>query len=143
MKYVLTIAKDRKFEILGNTQAQVIGQAEILPVVSAKWTWLTELEGKRVLYFIDNDSARFALIRSYSPVPSSARLLWAMSLISSRSFSYDWFTRVQSFSNCGDHPSRLRFHIKVLGVIPTRIDTQKMSEKIFDVMLHSKWERGE
>jgi hypothetical protein len=55
-----------------NDTAQVIGQAELLPVLWAKWTWQEKIKKKRTLVFIDNDSARFALIRCYSPVPSSA-----------------------------------------------------------------------
>ena len=49
-------------------QTQVICQAEIFPTLIARHTWAERLEGRRVIYFVNNDSARMALIKSYSPV---------------------------------------------------------------------------
>jgi hypothetical protein len=46
---------------------QVIGQAEILPVLVSKVTWKAKLENRKCLCFIDNDSAMEALIRGFSP----------------------------------------------------------------------------
>ena len=46
---------------------QVIGQAELLPVYIAKCTWSSRVRGRRVLHFVDNDSAKFALIKNISP----------------------------------------------------------------------------
>ena len=45
---------------------QVIFFAEIFPVVVVKATWGDVIRGRRVLYFLDNEGARFTLIRSYS-----------------------------------------------------------------------------
>ena len=42
-------------------QKQVIGQAEILPVIVAKLTWQHYLKGKKGLIFIDNEAARLGL----------------------------------------------------------------------------------
>ena len=42
--------------------SQAIGQAELYRVLVAKVTWSTLVEGRRSLFFIDNFSARFALI---------------------------------------------------------------------------------
>jgi len=61
-------------------QKQVIGQAEIVPVLIAKLTWRKYLEGRRVLAFIDNDAARIGLIRSYSPVLPSLKLVMQSAL---------------------------------------------------------------
>ena len=44
-------------------QKQVIGQAEILPIVVAKTVWKEQIRDRKVIYFIDNDSARMALIK--------------------------------------------------------------------------------
>ena len=56
-------------------QLHVIGQAEILPVTIAKLTWASLLSGKKSIFFIDNEAARIGLIRGYSPVLPSLRLI--------------------------------------------------------------------
>ena len=47
---------------------QVIAQAEVFPVVIAKSTWEESLKGRSILWFLDNESARMALIRNFSGV---------------------------------------------------------------------------
>ena len=87
-------------------QKQVIGQAEIFPVLVAKLTWPTLLAGRRVISFIDNESARIALVRAYSPVLQSLRII-----MQSLSWDYThqtdmWYARVPTCCNLGDGPSR-------------------------------------
>ncbi|CAE7818168.1 unnamed protein product, partial [Symbiodinium necroappetens] len=50
----------------GGGKKQVIFFAEIFPVVVAKATWKDVVQGRRVLFFLDNEGARFTFIRSYS-----------------------------------------------------------------------------
>ena len=50
---------------------QVIAQAEIFPVVIAKATWSKALEGRSILWFLDNESARMSLVRNFSPILDS------------------------------------------------------------------------
>eukprot|EP00973_Karenia_brevis_P057418 7988003-Karenia_brevis.AAC.1 len=45
---------------------QAIGQAEFWAILVSKFTWKARLSNRRVVFFIDNDSARYALIHSYS-----------------------------------------------------------------------------
>ena len=48
---------------------QVIAQAEIFPFgIASKGTWADVISRRSVLWFTDNESARMALIRNYSPV---------------------------------------------------------------------------
>ena len=90
-------------------QTQVIGQAEILPVLVARWTWASEISGKRVIYFIDNESARLALVKAYSPVLPSLKLVME-SLKWDQDFnSQAWYARVPTFSNIADGPSRFDY----------------------------------
>ena len=58
-------------------QKQVIGQAELFPVLVAKLTWSKLLSGKRVMYFIDNEAARLGLVKAYSPVLPSLNIIMA------------------------------------------------------------------
>ena len=55
---------------------QRIGQVELFGACMALATWATMLEGKRVLYFVDSDSATANLIRGYSPRLDSTTDCW-------------------------------------------------------------------
>ena len=87
-------------------QAQVIGQAELFPLLVARLTWKEQMRGQRVVFFIDNESARLAAIKSYSPVLSSTRILADIFLFDHVHEVYPWYARVPTFSNISDGPSR-------------------------------------
>eukprot|EP00973_Karenia_brevis_P086267 11963214-Karenia_brevis.AAC.1 len=44
-------------------QVQVIGQAELFPLLVARLTWAKHLQGKRVIFFVDNEGARLGAIK--------------------------------------------------------------------------------
>ena len=75
----------------------------------AKWTWLHQLAGLPAIYFVDNDSARFACIKRHSDVPASMKLLYAISSVDLLIEGVAWYERVASSSNPADGPSRLDF----------------------------------
>jgi len=81
-------------------------QAELLPVVVAATTWRRALRGREVLVFVDNEAARYALVKGYSPVRSAAQLLGEAWLQLARSGAAAWFARVPSEGNPADAPSR-------------------------------------
>ena len=54
---------------------QVICQAELYPVVLSKHKWKTIFQNRRTIIFIDNDAARFGLIKMNSPSASSYKLI--------------------------------------------------------------------
>ena len=87
---------------------QTIGQAELVPVLITRENFQPLLRHRRVCFFLDNDSARMALIKGCSPSQASNRIVAAVveSEISSQCWS--WYGRVPSPSNPGDGPSRLR-----------------------------------
>ena len=88
-------------------QRQIIGQAEILPVLIAKRIWSKLIKNKRVIYFIDNDSARAALVKGYSPILSSLGLIMECAKLDAWGRSSSWYARVPSKSNIADAPSRM------------------------------------
>ena len=47
---------------------QVIGRAELFPILVAKPTWARKIAGRKVIDFIYNDSARLAMVESCSPM---------------------------------------------------------------------------
>ena len=105
-------------------QAQVIGLAELFPVLMARWIWQEKLRDRRTIFFIDNESARLALVKAYSPVPASLRIIvdclrWDQDFDCSA-----WYARVPTFSNLADGPSRLVYtdELRSLGarIVPPK-----------------------
>ena len=88
-------------------QKQVIGQAEIFPVLVAKLTWAEKLAGRRVIYFVDNESAKIALIRAYSPILASLKLALECAAWDFQNDCSSWYARVPTICNIADAPSRM------------------------------------
>ena len=66
-----------------------------------------QISNRRVLYFLDNDSARIALIRGYIPVLSSLDIVMKCARLDAEARSSPWYSRVHTSSNPADEPSRL------------------------------------
>ena len=86
---------------------QQIGQAEMLGALVPYLSLPSGLAGRDVIHWIDNTSAKAALVHGYSGLPDSARLAhifhaWNMSLA-----ARVWFEYVPSAANPGDEPSRV------------------------------------
>ena len=88
---------------------QVICQAEILPVLTSKETWCSHIEGRSVLWFVDNEAARMALVRNFSPRLDNFFLLQLNARLDLRYQARHWYGRVPSKSNPADNASRLDF----------------------------------
>ena len=88
---------------------QLIFFAEILPVLVAKVTWAHVLNKRTCFFYIDNESARSCLIRSFSPVCDATDLLYAVAEADLASHALSWYARVPSKSNISDDASRLQF----------------------------------
>ena len=94
-------------------QKQVIGQAELFPLLVARLTWSERLRGRSVIFFIDNESARIAAIKSYSPVLPSLRILMQCIGIDFELGISPWHARVPTCCNIADGPSRLDFSMAI------------------------------
>lgn len=108
---------------------QIIGQVELYPIILARYQLAGHLVGRRVVWFIDNDSARDGLIAAYSPSPASMALISAFYAAERTCPTYSWFARVASFSNPSDLPSRkklleaakaYRAEVVEMGQLPKR-----------------------
>ena len=75
----------------------------------ARALWVDQLRGRRVLIFIDSDSARQALVKGSSPSGASAHLAGAAVMHDALAGSTAWYARVPGVSNPADAPSRLEF----------------------------------
>jgi hypothetical protein len=88
-------------------QVQVIGQAEIFPVLVARLTWRQYLRGRKCIFFLDNESARIAIVRSYSPVLASLNIVMDVAAWDFKNEVDAWYTRVPTCANISDGPSRM------------------------------------
>jgi hypothetical protein len=88
-------------------QSQVIGQAELFPLLVARHTWRHKLIGRRVIYFIDNDSARMGMVKAYSPVLPSLDIICKCLSWDNENESVSWYARVPTVCNIADDPSRM------------------------------------
>ena len=57
-------------------RTQLIFFTEILPVLVAKKTWSEVLKNRRVFFYIDNEAAKAALIRGFSPLLDASDMLF-------------------------------------------------------------------
>ena len=70
-------------------QSQIIGQAELYPLLVARLTWAHRLRGQRVMFFVDNES-----IKAYSPVLASTKILAEISRFDYLHDVFPWYARV-------------------------------------------------
>ena len=97
-------------------QEQVIGQAELYPLLIARLTWARYLANRKVVYFVDNESARLAMVKSYSPVLPSLQIIVDTLGWDHKNNSIAWFARVPTQSNIADEPSRLTVGASLLAL---------------------------
>ena len=88
---------------------QVIAQAEIFPVLIAKATWKLHVQDRSVLWFLDNEAGRMALVRNFSPILDNFFLLQLNARLDNTIPARHWYGRVPSRSNPADDASRLDF----------------------------------
>ena len=86
---------------------QQIGQLEILAALVPYLSVPRLLAGREVLHWIDNTSAKAALVHGYSGVPDSARLVHAFHAQNLGLQARVWLEWVPSKANPSDEPSRV------------------------------------
>ena len=84
----------------------LIWQIELFAAVLVRWEFQMELSNKRVLLFIDNNSARGCILKGRSASPTMDDLVKAFYAAESSYPSFWWVERVPSKSNPADEPSR-------------------------------------
>lgn len=75
-------------------------------MVVARWMFRDLLKERRSLWWVDNDAARFAIIKGLSSSPTMRCLVREFYAFELESPSFTWVERIPSFSNVADGPSR-------------------------------------
>ncbi len=77
--------------------------------MQSKRAWARELQHARVVWLIDNESARESLVKSYSNSWSARELLFLNAIDDLATNSVSWYARVPSCTNVADEPARAEF----------------------------------
>ena len=96
--------------LLVDDRETVIGELETIAVVLAMLIWGTITASSRLMIFIDNEGARYSLIKGYSKSQAITNICVMAGVLLDGNFSLPWFGRVPSHSNIADYPSRLIAH---------------------------------
>jgi hypothetical protein len=86
---------------------QLVTEAELFPAVIALKVWNHHFANRRALFFVDSEPAKNSLVRGTSNAETCAKIVREFYQLVDESKVYPWFTRVPSFSNPADAPSRL------------------------------------
>ena len=102
----------------------MINQIELLVVLLVKYEYREILANGAVIYFIDNEAARYSLIKGVSPSETMYGICKTVSHVDAQFPAACWYERVPSQSNISDLPSRMKHvecqkitHGKLLGDI--------------------------
>ena len=88
------------------TSANPIYELEILPVLLAYRLWYRLLANAQVVCYLDNDAARYALIRSCGSTAHAADAVREVRSLEMSCNMRVWFARVPTASNPADAPSK-------------------------------------
>lgn len=91
-------------------QDVAIGELESLASLVSMKLWAHQLASSKLLLYIDNEGARFALIKGYSKSLRVSQIAALVTLQLDNHCILPWFGRVPSSSNIADFPSRLMDH---------------------------------
>ena len=92
--------------LLPLNSVNAIGELETIAVALAFLLWTEELTSRCVVSYIDNEGAKFSLIRGCSKSPVLARISQWVATLCERHTVLPWFSRVPSSSNIADPPSQ-------------------------------------
>ena len=88
---------------------QLIAQAEMLPIVIVKRQLGHLVSKARVLFFIDNDGVKKALVKGTTNSLACKVILLDCMVQDAQNHSMSWYSRIAPPSNIADGPSRLDF----------------------------------
>jgi hypothetical protein len=86
---------------------QLVTEAELLPQILARRVWGEYLTNRRVLSFVDSEPAKFGLVSGGSTSLFCSAIIRMVVEWDAQFVPWNWFSRVPSYSNPSDKPSRL------------------------------------
>ena len=105
----MTISPELILEWRASGIVQIITHAELYPVWVSRSLWAPILQGRRCVFWIDNNGAKDSLVRGNFQSLSGEGLVMAIIDQEYKQRSWHWYARVPTHSNIGDDPSGLKF----------------------------------
>ena len=93
---------------LMEVDSQLICQIELYAVAAICFHLSELLHNRRFIWWVDNEAARFSLIKGLSASPTMRSLTRAFYSLEVSRATFNWFERVPSISDVADAPSRAR-----------------------------------
>lgn len=100
---------DHVMSRLCKSSANPIYELEVLPAVLAASLWGSRLRGSQCVFYLDNDAARAAFIKGHASTLESSIFMDQFVDLELNLQLKCWFSRVPSYSNIADDPSRSKF----------------------------------
>ena len=91
---------------LDGGRQNIIGELETLTVAMSLLLWGDIVSSSQLMIYIDNEGAKFSLIRGYSDSLAITSICALTATALDKFFILPWFSRVPSSSNLADFPSR-------------------------------------
>ena len=85
---------------------QIICQIELFAMVVIRWQFQWLLANRRVIWFVDNEAARFSTIKGLSATATMQALVREFFRLETVCATFPWIERVPSYSNPSDGASR-------------------------------------
>ena len=104
--FSLMLCKADVLPLLPQEAATGIGELETLAVLLGFRFWCKHLKGAECVAYIDNEGARYALMKGCSRSMQVTKLCHLFATACEADTTITWFARVPSASNIADHPSR-------------------------------------
>ena len=90
----------------GTRLGNIIGPVEALAVLWVRFSMADRLLGRRVIFFVDNESVRVSLIAGRTTSRDVQNILNELAALEAAKPAFPWYARVPSSSNLADGPSR-------------------------------------
>ena len=91
---------------MAENQEQAIGELEAFAVLTGLDLWKQTLKSKHLICFVDNEGARYLILKGYSGNAVISRIVHNIALVEERYFILPWYSRVPTECNIADPPSR-------------------------------------
>ena len=118
----------------------IICQIELYAMVCLRKMLATRLTRRRSIFFVDNDSARYAIIKGRSGSESMCLLAHAFHELDDLTPTYWWIARVPSFSNPSDAPSRGKGAEEALALKATFRGLFDHDPRLEKIIMDPKWQ---
>ena len=106
----LKLPPDVVSDFMAVDQDVAIAELETLALYMCVVLWNNLIRSRHILFCLDNEVARYGLMKGYSHAPMVSKIVNALCVQFEESLILPWFLRVPSSANIADFPSRAIDH---------------------------------